>query len=183
MRPRHRSRLMTAFLVVSLFVMPQAAGAAAPSRHATAMLHDASGAMIGWALFSASGHRGVRVVVVAWALSEGLHGLHIHAKGSCVAPAFTSAGAHFNPLNTVHGSHAGDLPNLPVGPNGVGHLVTSSTGFTLLPGQLSIFDGDGAALVVHAGPDDYVTNPTGNSGLRVACGVIAPFGSAGLGRT
>ncbi|MBM4407722.1 MAG: superoxide dismutase family protein [Chloroflexi bacterium] len=174
---------MTAVLAVSLFVMPQAAGAAAPSRQAKAMLHDGTGAMIGWALFSDSGQRGVRVVVVAWGLGEGLHGLHIHATGSCVAPTFTSAGSHFNPLNTLHGSHAGDLPNLPVGPNGIGHLVTSSTGFTLLPGQLSIFDNDGAALVVHAGPDDYVTNPTGNSGSRVACGVIAPFGSARLGGT
>ena len=176
---RHRSRLLTALLAISLFAVPPTA-AASPTRHATAVLHDAAGATIGWALFSEAGARGVRVVVVAFGLGEGLHGLHIHAIGQCAAPDFLSAGSHVNPLGSTHGSHAGDLPNLPVGPGGIGHLVTTSTRFTLGPGQLSILDGDGAALVVHAGPDDYVTDPTGNSGPRIACGVIAPLGSAGF---
>ena len=175
----HRSRFLAALLAASIFVVPTATAATAPTRQASAVLHDATGATIGWALFSEAGARGVRVVVVAFGLGQGLHGLHIHATGSCVAPEFTSAGPHVNPMNTPHGSHAGDLPNLPVGPGGVGHLVTSSTHFTLLPGPLSVFDGDGAALIVHANPDDYVTNPTGNSGARIACGVIAPLGQMG----
>ena len=171
---RKGRRLVAALLAATLLIMPASASAAPATRHATAVLHDATGDIVGWGLFTETGH-GVRVVVVAIGLSQGLHGLHIHTTGSCVGPDFVSAGSHFNPLGTLHGSHAGDLPNLPVGPGGVGHVSTSTTGFSLLPGQLSIFDTDAAALIVHANPDDYVTNPTGNSGPRIACGVIAPL--------
>jgi superoxide dismutase, Cu-Zn family len=173
---RNRRRLAVVLLAASMLVMPSGATAASTARHASAVLQDAAGRTVGWALFSEAGSRGVRVIVVAYGVSEGLHGLHVHATGSCVGPDFLSAGSHFNPLNVPHGSHAGDLPNLPVGPGGFGHLFTTTMRFTLATGQLSIFDSDGAALVIHAAPDDYVTNPTGNSGARIACGVIAPLG-------
>jgi Cu-Zn family superoxide dismutase len=174
---RHRGRRLLAVLFAAgLLAGPLPLIAAPATRHATAAIRDASGGTVGLALFGETDFRGVRVLVLAWGLSAGLHGLHIHATGSCVAPDFVSAGSHVNPLNTTHGAHAGDLPNLPVGSSGFGHLVTTSAAFSLLPGQTSIFDGDGAALIVHANPDDYMTNPTGNSGARVACGVIAPLG-------
>ena len=173
---QNHPRLAAALLAASLLVVPVAANAAPEFRVARAVLQDgATGATVGWALFSETGGRGVQVVVVAFGLGEGVHGLHIHTIGSCVRPDLVSAGPHFNPLNVPHGSHGGDLPNLPVGPGGFGHLVTSSTRFSLLPGQLSIFDSDGAALVIHAGQDDHMTNPTGNSGARIACGVITPL--------
>lgn len=181
-------KLAAAALAASLLFLPAAsaaASAALPVRAASAVLRDANGATVGWALFTDAGQSGVQVVVVTTGIPAGLHGMHVHTIGSCIAPSFTSAGAHFNPLGTNHGSHAGDLPNLPVGPGGLGIIFTTTTHFTLAPGQLSVFDGDGSALVIHAKEDDYVTNPTGNSGARIACGVINPigFGILGLSRS
>jgi len=176
-RQRH-GRLSALQLAASMLVGSAPAAAVAPTRHASAVLRDATGATVGWALFSAAGARGVRVAVVAFGMSQGPHGLHIHAIGNCVAPDFGSAGPHFNPLGTLHGSHAGDLPDLAVGSR-IGHLVTASAAFTLLPGQRSLLDSDGAALVVHANPDDQLTYPAGNSGTRIACGAIVPLGLTG----
>lgn len=110
--------------------------------------------------------------IAASALAPGEHGLHLHDKGLCEGPAFTSAGAHWNPGARQHGrdnpmgAHAGDLPNLFVDIAGKGALrVMLQPGFA---------DADGTALVVHAKADDYKTDPTGASGDRVACAVISP---------
>ena len=98
--------------------------------------------------------------------------------GKCDAPEFTSAGAHFNPAGKQHGfknpagPHAGDLPNMEVGADGKGHLEYVTTQVTLGAGTTSLLDADGTALVLHAGPDDDVTDPTGNSAGRIACGVL-----------
>jgi len=112
-------------------------------------------------------------------LPPGVHGIHVHAVGHCDPPDFTTAGAHWNPANRKHGfenpqgHHAGDLPNVTVGPNGVLHTsVLLPNGPAGTAGALT--DVDGAALVIHAGPDDYRTDPSGNSGGRIACAVIAP---------
>jgi Cu-Zn family superoxide dismutase len=111
-------------------------------------------------------------------LKQGLHGIHIHENGVCVGPSFTSAGEHYNPLDKEHGlknpkgPHAGDLPNLEVGADGKGHLSTSTKLVTLSPGKTTLFTSNGTALVIHAGTDDQMTSPAGNSGGRVACGVI-----------
>jgi Cu-Zn family superoxide dismutase len=110
-------------------------------------------------------------------ISAGLHGIHIHAVGAC-SPDFLASGGHHNPLGATHGldsptgAHAGDLPNLVVNEAGVGHLDATSDRASLSNGPTTIFDDDGSALIIHAGPDDQVTNPTGNSGGRIACGVI-----------
>lgn len=120
--------------------------------------------------------RGLRMVVSATGLTPGAHGFHLHSTGRCEAPGFTSAGGHLNPGNRKHGTlapggaHLGDLPNLQIGPSG------SGTATEVVPGGRealsAIFDADGTAVVIHANPDDYRTDPTGNAGDRVACGVL-----------
>ena len=144
---------------------------------ATAELRTASGASVGTANFTQVGNV-VRVVLEARGLTPGLHGVHIHAVGKCDAPDFNSAGPHFNPSSRQHGalnpqgSHAGDLPNMTVAPDGAGRMETTTELLTLGSGPSSVWDADGSALVVHASPDDFKTDPTGNAGARIACGVL-----------
>jgi superoxide dismutase, Cu-Zn family len=140
-------------------------------------LRNASGATVGTASLTQVGNV-VRIVLDAKGLPPGLHAVHIHAVGKCDPPDFNSAGGHFNPTGKQHGalnpqgSHAGDLPNLNVGVDGNGRLETAIEQITLAAGTSSVWDADGSALVVHAAPDDFKTDPTGNSGARVACGLI-----------
>ena len=144
---------------------------------ATAALKDAAGIDVGTATFTQVGNA-VRVVLTARGLPAGVKGVHLHAVGKCEPPPFTSAGAHFNPTGKEHGSlnpqghHAGDLPNITIASDGTGRLETTSEGLTLGPGPTSLFDADGSSIVVHAAPDDFKTDPTGNSGARIACGIV-----------
>ena len=121
----------------------------------------------------------VMVVAVVSGLKPGqLHGLHVHEKGDCSAPDGTSAGGHFNPTGQPHGPqnaahHAGDLPALQADANGVAQARFHLQGVSLKEGATSLI---GRGLIVHAGPDDYATQPTGNSGARIACGVIRTAG-------
>src|SRR5919109_770598 len=144
---------------------------------AKAELGNAAGTHVGTAAFTQAGDV-VRIVLEAKGLTPGLHGVHIHAVGKCDPPDFNSAGPHFNPTGKQHGAlnpqgaHADDLPNLNVGSDGTGRLETATEQITLGTAATSLFDADGSALVVHAAPDDFKTDPTGNSGARVACGVI-----------
>jgi Cu-Zn family superoxide dismutase len=148
---------------------------------AEAALVDTAGNSVGWARFIEDATGTVHVNVHVKGLTPGLHGIHIHAIGICTigtATPFSSAGAHHNPLGHTHGllsatgPHAGDLPNLTVNEGGVGHLDTTTDLASQSAGATSIFDFDGSALVIHALTDDGVTNPTGNSGGRIACGPI-----------
>ena len=144
---------------------------------ATAELKDKDGNAVGVARFRESSG-GVTVDVNVKGLTPGLHAVHVHAVGRCDAPAFTSAGGHFNPAQKKHGykspegAHAGDLPNMLVAKDGTGRFESFTDGMTLKPGATSVFDKDGSALVIHAGVDDNITDPTGNAGDRAACGVI-----------
>ena len=127
---------------------------------------------------------GTRVIASVKGLPAGDYAIHIHAVGSCVGPDFTSAGGHFNPGLRAHGtlnpvgSHQGDLPNITVAArgNGVtdGSIDAVRDGLRLRDGAAQLFDADGAAVVVHAKADDYRTDPTGNAGARLLCGVVAP---------
>ena len=141
--------------------------------HAVAMLHDSAGAEVGRATAIEVGG-GLRVTVDARGIPAGTHGAHIHTVGACDAPGFTTAGGHWNPTQRQHGSmnpngqHEGDLPNLVIGSDGRGTLGAVVPGATMA----GLLDADGAALVVHAGPDDLMTDPAGNSGGRIACGVF-----------
>ena len=144
---------------------------------AEATLKDKDGKQVGVATFIET-PEGVRVAVTGYRLPPGGHGLHVHAVGRCEPPEFTTAGAHFNPGNKQHGRmnpagpHAGDLPNLVVAASGEGGIDVTTKAFTLAPGPTSLLNDKGTALVVHAIPDDDKTDPTGNSGGRIACGVI-----------
>jgi superoxide dismutase, Cu-Zn family len=150
-----------------------------PTAHnaATADVKNAGGQSIGTAVFTeVSG--GVRILLEAKGLPPGAKGVHIHEVGNCDPPQFTSAGAHFNPDKKQHGTmnpqgpHAGDLPNITIAADGTGRLETMTNRVSLGSGTTSVFDADGSAIVIHAGPDDFLTDPTGNSGGRIACGVI-----------
>ena len=144
---------------------------------AEAQLMDAQGNSVGTASLE-QGANGVEIEVHVTGLPAGTHGIHLHMVGSCTAPEFTSAGAHFNPMNKQHGlanpdgPHAGDLPNLEVVADGSGQAELTNDRVTLREGANSVFDADGTAVVIHAGPDDQRTDPSGNSGARIACGVI-----------
>jgi Cu-Zn family superoxide dismutase len=141
-----------------------------------ATIRDAAGMAVGTASLSQT-QSGVLVSASLTGIGSGTHGMHVHEVGRCDAPAFTTAGSHFNPERKQHGyrnpsgAHAGDLPNVSPPPSG------SLTFDVLLPnaslsGRNALLDGDGASIVIHASADDYQTDPSGNSGARIACGVI-----------
>ena len=163
--------------IAALVCLSAAAFAQTKSAHAD--LVNAQGATIGHARLAATAD-GVKVSVMVSQLAPGEHGIHIHNVGKCEGPAFTTAGGHFNPASAHHGvnntadphPHLGDLPNLTVDAAGKGKLSFLIKGATLDPGPNSLFHDGGTALVIHAKPDDLMSDPSGNSGDRIACGVI-----------
>lgn len=173
-----RSRILMALAGLLWFTAGVQFGNAA-SKSAHADLVNAQGTKIGAATISASG-QGVKISVKVSELTPGVHGIHIHNVGKCEGPAFTSAGGHFNPTNAHHGihntedphPHLGDLPNLTVGQSGNGKTTFTAEGVTLGDGANSLFHEGGTSLVIHAKADDLMSDPSGNSGDRVACGVI-----------
>jgi Cu-Zn family superoxide dismutase len=146
----------------------------------TAVIYNLNGAPIGTAQLSQNVNGVVSVEIASLALPAGTHGIHFHQVGKCEggATAFSTAGGHFNPLGKEHGlenpkgPHAGDAPNIVIPASGVGRVSFTTDRVSLTPGASSLFDGDGSAIVVHAGADDQVSQPAGNSGGRIACGVI-----------
>jgi superoxide dismutase, Cu-Zn family len=184
--------LMVAMLALAQVASAQQATTSAAERlpvmFAWAPIINVEGDTIGAATFTQRrGSDEVRVSVFAAGLQPGKHGTHIHSFGECdpnsidpeTGSPFYSAGTHFNPREKEHGlrnpegPHAGDLPNLRVGPGGVGFLRTTNDRITLREGpKNSLFDADGSSIVIHENRDDQMTDPTGNSGERIACGVI-----------
>jgi len=141
-------------------------------------LRNTQGESVGMATLEAMPD-GVKIVLQAAKLPPGQHGFHIHAVGKCEPPDFTSAGGHFNPQGKKHGRenpdgpHAGDLPDLVVGPDGTAQAEMMVAHVSLDPtGATSLLQAEGTAVVIHANPDDQKTDPAGNAGARIACGVI-----------
>lgn len=159
--------------------------ASAPSRMAWAELKSASGESVGSAVLRQEDGR-VRIVVQAGGLTPGRHGVHVHAVGQCEAPSFQSAGSHFNPLGKKHGlansegAHGGDLPDLEADASGRTEYVAVTDRLTLGTGPASIFDTDGSAVVIHEKPDDQRTDPSGNSGERLLCGLLVAGPTSGF---
>lgn len=152
------------------------AGKAAPTARASLMAGD--GAARGEARVT-EGRDGLHVLVSAKGLTPGIHAVHVHMTGTCTGPDFTSAGGHWNPTSRQHGMnnpsgmHMGDMPNMTVGADGTGQMEYVIAGGLLTTGATPLLDTDGAAVVVHAAPDDNVSDPAGNAGGRVACGVLS----------
>ena len=148
------------------------APSAAPTR-AVATLMTADGKDVGTVTVLPAGE-GMRLAVQVKGLPAGEHGIHLHTVGKCEGPKFTSAGSHWNPTAKKHGlanpdgPHAGDIPNLTVAADGSGIVNTTLSGSVA-----GLLDADGAAVVVHAKPDDGKTDPSGDSGDRIACAVLA----------
>lgn len=150
--------------------------AARPQTIGFAAISSASGEELGMVNLSSLEGK-ITLAVRLKGISPGSHGFHFHAVGACQGPDFTSAGGHLNPMGKAHGrlnpsgAHLGDLPNIEVAQNGSASLEIAIDGKAsdLLP---ALFDADGTAVMVHAGPDDYRSDPAGAAGPRIACGVL-----------
>jgi Cu-Zn family superoxide dismutase len=142
------------------------------SQHVTAQMRDAAGKDLGTLTLMEESNR-IATTGRLTGLPPGEHGIHLHTVGKCEGPKFTSAGDHWNPTNRQHGTknpqgpHSGDMPNITVARDS-----SSSVDITSAGSDIALLDSDGAAVVVHAKPDDYRSQPSGNSGDRIACGVV-----------
>jgi Cu-Zn family superoxide dismutase len=146
------------------------------AQRAEAVLQARAGSSVaGKVVFTAVGPDGVRVLAEVSGVPQGPHGFHLHEVGDCSDAEFKAAGGHFNPKGVPHAGpdshprHAGDLGNLMVRADGTGYLDARSLDLSLAPGPNSVI---GRAVILHEGVDDYVTQPTGNAGARLACGVV-----------
>lgn len=165
-----------AFALVAL-----AAGAFAAGAGAQGMAHidvkDATGKSVGLAMISAASGGGVSIAIDFKGLPPGEHALHFHQTAKCEAP-FTTAGGHFNPgmkkhgMQNPEGPHAGDMANFTVAANGTAKTTITNKNVIMGDGANSIYANGGTALMIHAGADDMKTDPSGNAGDRIACGLV-----------
>jgi len=156
-------------LAAAALALAGAPAHAADSPHATAQMAPANGSQAAGTVTVTPGAGGVHIEVRVSGLSPGIHGFHVHEVGDCSAPDASTAKGHFNPGGKPHGSHLGDLPDLSANAAGVALLSADIPGADLTDGPNGILN---RAFIVHADPDDHTSQPAGNSGKRVACGVI-----------
>jgi len=172
----HRRLLLLCAL--TLGACRSAARAPGESPVGSVVVRSPAGASYGTLRLESTGG-GTRLRGALAGLPPGVHGIHFHQVGRCDPPDFASAGPHFNPTNALHGlqnplgPHAGDLPNITVNAAGEAAVDLVTTRVTSDPSSpRGLVGGDGTALVIHADPDDQFTDPAGNSGARIACGVV-----------
>jgi|SRR5690349_2207647 len=170
MKPRH-------FIIALVALVFSAALLSNAFTDAQAELRDSQGRKVGTAILTPS-KNGVRIKLKVQGLQPGEHALHIHQNAKCDPPDFKSAGPHFNPQGKKHGlknpdgPHAGDMDNFIVQHTGKAKVTIDDPNVTLGKDANSVFSNGGTALVIHAKPDDMTTDPAGNAGDRIACGVI-----------
>ncbi|MBD3239758.1 MAG: superoxide dismutase family protein [Chitinivibrionales bacterium] len=173
---------------MAIAMLLSCAGAGNAPQRARAVLLNAEADTVGTVTFEEQ-DTGVLIVADIDGLPPGEHAFHIHEKALCEAPDFTSAGGHFNPFGTQHGflndkgPHAGDLPNITVGEDSTVRVEQRTRLITLESGaENSLFREGGTSVVIHQDPDDYITDPAGTGGARIACGAIERVESDGRAR-
>jgi superoxide dismutase, Cu-Zn family len=165
-------------IAISAFVVTLAAGVTTAQTPLKVEMKDAKGQSVGVATITEKKGAGVQIALDLKGLPAGEHALHFHMTPKCEGPDFTSAGGHFNPTAKKHGMqnpegpHAGDMNNFTVAAAGTAKATVSNANVTLGEGANSVFANGGTALMVHATADDMKTDPSGNAGARIACGVI-----------
>lgn len=161
-------------IISSASIMLTACGAASgDSEEFSFPILNGQGTQIGTLQLEAKSGGGVEVEVDVSGLTPGSHAMHFHEFGRCDGPDYKSAGGHYNPAAVPHGQHAGDMMNVDVSADGTGKFEITNGKVNIKAGSLpALMDSDGTALIIHAGADDYTSQPSGAAGPRVACAVI-----------